>query len=77
MKGRCAGLSYNAWTWLMPTRIVEELIDQKMLRCCSNHPNKLVLTRRAADLEGRWLQEGGRDGSQGGTDLASADAASG
>ncbi len=56
MSGRCAGLSYNAWCWLMPTRIVEELIDQKMLKPCSNHPNKLVLTRRAADLEGRWLE---------------------
>ena len=50
---RCDGLSYNAWAYLMPGHVLDELIGRKLLRPCSNHRRKLVMTRELCD----WLED--------------------
>ena len=41
---RCSGLSYNGWLYFAPRAVLEDLIDRKMLKPCSKHPNKLLMT---------------------------------
>jgi len=49
---RCDGLSYNAWLYMMPRHVLDDLIERKVLRRCSNHRTKLVMTREGHD----WLE---------------------
>lgn len=48
----CAGLSWNAWLYMMPRHVLDHLIERKVLRPCSNHRTKLVMTREGRD----WLE---------------------
>lgn len=49
---RCDGLSYNAWLYLMPRHVLDHLLQEKVLRPCSNHRTKLVMTPEGRD----WLE---------------------
>ena len=49
---RCEGLSYNAWLYLMPRHVLDDLVERKVLRSCSNHRTKLMMSRPGKD----WLE---------------------
>jgi len=41
---QCAGMSYNGWLYLTPRGVLDDLIDQKLLKPCSRHRTKFVMT---------------------------------
>ena len=44
--GRCSGLSYNGWLYFAPRAVLDDLIKRKMLKRCSKHRTKLIMTSR-------------------------------
>ena len=40
----CAGLSYNGWLYFAPRAVLDDLIERRMLKPCTNHRTKFVMT---------------------------------
>ena len=41
---KCAGLSYNGWLYFAPRAVLDDLIERRMLKPCTNHRTKFVMT---------------------------------
>jgi len=41
---QCAGLSYNGWLYFTPRAVLDDLIERKLLRSCTRHRTKFVMT---------------------------------
>jgi len=56
---QCAGLSYNAWLYFSPRAVLDDLIERKLLKTCSRHQTKFVMTaalRRTVE-ESIWKEK--------------------
>jgi len=41
---QCAGLSYNGWLYFAPRAVLDDLIGRKLLKPCTRHRTKFVMT---------------------------------
>ena len=73
---QCAGMSYNGWLYLTPRAVLDDLIERKLLKPCSRHGTKFVMTAALRRfVEASIWKEGGDD--QTGGEPAGAHAAAG
>ena len=62
----CAGLSYLGWLYFAPRAVLDDLIARKLLKPCSRHRTKFVMTaalRRTVE-DSIWKENADVDGEQ-------------
>ena len=57
----CSGLSYDGWLYFAPRAVLDDLIARKMLKPCSKHRTKLIMTPKLrAHVEATVWKEAAR-----------------
>ena len=72
----CAGLSYKGWLYFAPRAVLDDLIERRMLKACTNHRTKFVMTPKLrAHVEASIWKEAAHEQASG--ERLAADAAAG